>query len=133
MTATSKSLSGSRALSSATVNVPLRAYFQVVAQGLRPLRRRPIHHNVFRPHRGVDSKGFAGTREQHIEAAPATLPADGSEILAHCSRVRRLPKRCRDNDRIALIALDVFQVLYEQRLTLRGPFLPILVGTARVP
>jgi hypothetical protein len=46
-------------------------------------------------------------REEHVQAAPATLPANGSKILAYRRRVGRLPKCRRYDDAVALVALNV--------------------------
>lgn len=68
-----------------------------------------------------------GAREQHVEAAVASGAVDGAEALHEVARFVGAVDR-RDEDDIALVALDVLEVLDEERLQGRCPARPIALG-----
>lgn len=97
---------------------------------MRPLRGL-FRGDVQRRHGGERPDLLLGTSEQDVEAAAARGAGDRTEILADLRAFGRRSIDHRNDDDVALVALHVFQVLYEELLkaiALVQPSVHILSG-----
>ena len=87
-----------------------------VAQGLYAAAGGAGDQQIAGAKGGEHLHAFLGAGEEHIEAAPAVRAVDGAEALRHCAAYFHRAIGGGNVDDVALVTLDVFQVLDEQRL-----------------
>ena len=88
---------------------------EVVAEELRAAGRRPLRVHVRRPEGRDHGHPALGPRDRDVEAPLAALEVDRPEVVQEAA-VRGLAVADREDDRVALIALDALEVLDEERL-----------------
>ena len=115
-TSTSNGLSsGIEAACSAEPSAVARAVLEIVAKQLDPARLRAVRVHVVMGEGGDEGHPLLGAGDSDVEAALAALDVERSEPVEQPA-VGVLAVADREDDRVALVALDALEVLDEELL-----------------